>query len=396
MKRDYLVFAANMLLACAAAIALLTPKVAQSLQLEQSPNSGIAGNPIEDRITLPTAPRQAGRPSVQPLKDQIALQAEIDNLKALAKKFAMTNPSNVARGNQAAILQKRQTANAAWVLGLLYANGLGVELDYSEAHIRFKQAHQLGEPLATAGLAWCDIQGCEGLPSAHQARMWLGQLRAVKPGRALYLDWLVENTFSPLQNNSAASATSLEKTRLQRHQLLLNAAKTQDVQALIELGFEAVASERLKDAQTYFLTAASQSAVAAKNAQIIANRQNDQKPYCQIANNTDLPDNMILQVAQAMHRGDACPVNYIDAIRLYNLASGKGNLAAKRMLSLIYSKPLSDGNINVNWMQQLANLDVGNLSINISSANLISSLQREPTALYDLIPIQLRTLANSK
>ena len=396
MKRDHLVIVVNTVLACAAVIVLLTPKFAYSVQVEPSPSTP-TGNPVEGRITAPKATPQQKRSSVQPLKDQVELQTQVENLKAIVNK---SSTNGASRNSQTALLQKRQAANAAWALGLLYANGLGVDIDYSEAHLRFKQANQLGEPLATAGLAWCEIQGCEGFPSANKARFWIAQLRSAKAGRALYFDWLVDDTFSPLQNNSAASAASLEKTRLQRRQILLNAAKSQDVQALIELGFDAVASERLKEAATYFAAAAPNSVVAAQNASLIQTRQNDSPVNCKPQNADDLPDTVLLSSAQALHRGNAgingCPVNYAEAIRLYNLAANKGNVSAKRMLSLIYSKPDASGNLNIAWMQQLANLNAANLSLSIDGASLAPMLKRETTPLFDLIPQNLRNLANTQ
>lgn len=390
MKRDHLVFIANAVLACAAVAVLLTPKFAYSVQLEPAPNA-TTGNPIEDRITPPTTPRPASRPSMQPIKNQVALQTEVDSLKASVNKF---NANGASRNNQSALLQKRQAANAAWVLGLLYANGLGVDVDYSEAQLRFKQAHQLGEPLAAAGLAWCEIQGCDTWPSAHAARVWIAQLRVSKPGRAIYLDWLVEQTFLPLQTNSVKSEASIDKLAQQRRQLLLNAAKTQDVQALIELGFDAVASERVKEAYTYFAAAAPNSVVAAQNAALIQTRQNEHQVNCHIQGGADLPDTVLLSSAQSLHRGSGCPVNYAEAIRLYNLAANKGNVSAKRMLSLIYSKPDASGNLNIAWMQQLANLNAANLSLSIDSNSLAPMLKREPTPLFDLIPQNLRHLNN--
>ena len=392
MKRDHLVFIANTVFACAAAVVVLTPKFAYSVQVEPAKNA-TTGNPVEDRVALPasiaTAAKPVNRPSAQPLKNQVALQAEVESLKASINKY---NPSGAAKNSQTASLQKRQAGNAAWVLGLLYANAWGVELDYSEALLRFKQAQQLGEPLASAGLAWCDIQGCETLPSAHAARVWIAQLRAVKPARAMFMDWLVEQTFLPLQANSANSSASIEKIAQQRRQLLLNAAKTQDVQALIELGFDAVANEHIKEAQTYFSAAAPHSSVAAQNAALIQTRQNEHQVNCQIQGGVDLPDTVLLSSAQSLHRGSGCPVNYAEAIRLYNLAASKGNVAAKRMLSLIYSKPDSTGKLNIAWMQQLANLNAANLSLSIDSNSLAPMLKREPTPLFDLIPQNLRLL----
>lgn len=394
MKHDHLVIVANTVLACAAAVALMAPKFAHSVQIEPSPNAvngNLAGNPIEDRITLPQAPPPQKRNSVQPFKNQIALEADIDNLKAIANKV---NGSTAARPSPAAQLQRRQAANAAWVLGLLYANGLGVDIDYSEAHLRFKQAQQLGEPLAAAGLAWCEIQGCETWPSAHAARVWIAQIRTTKPARAMYLDWLVEQTFSPLLANSEKNAANNDKLAQQRRQLLLNAAKTNDVQALIELGFDAVANERLKEAYNYFAVAAPHSAVADQNASLIQTRQIEQPVECNIPSGADLQDTVLLSSAQAMHRGGNCPVNYAEAIRLYNLAANKGNMSAKRMLSLIYSKPDASGNLNIAWMQQLANLNTANLSLRIDGTGLTTMLKREPTPLFDLIPQNLRSLAN--
>ncbi len=396
MNRDHLVFVSNMVLACAAVIVLLTPKFAHSVQIEPSPNAvngNLTGNPIEDRITLPQALPQQKRNSVQPIKNQIALQADIDNLKAVANK---ANGAVTARSSPAIQLQRRQAANAAWVLGLLYSNGLGVDIDYSEAHLRFKQAHQLGEPWSTAGLAWCEIQGCETWPSASAARVWIAQLRSTKPARALYLDWLVEQTFSPLIANSEKSASSNDKLAQQRRQLLLNAAKMQDVQALIELGFDAVANERLKEAYTYYAAAAPYSAVAAQNAALVQTRQNEQPVECKIQGGVDLPDTVLLSSAQALHRGTGCTVNYAEAIRLYNLAANKGSVPAKRMLSLIYSKSDASGNLNIAWMQQLANLNAANLSLSIDGASLAPMLKREPTPLFDLIPQNLRNLATTQ
>jgi hypothetical protein len=392
MKHDHLVFIVNMVLACAAVVVLLTPKFAHSVQIEPSSNA-VTGDQIEDRIALPLAPSLQKRSSVQPIKNQLALQADIDNLKAAANK---ANGSIQQNRTNPTTQHRRQAANAAWVLGLLYANGLGVDIDYSEAHLRFKQAQQLGEPLSAAGLAWCEIQGCETWPSAHTARIWIAQLRSIKPARATYLDWLVEQTFSPLQANSEKSAASNEKLAQQRRQHLLNAAKAQDVQALIELGFDAVANERLKEAYTYFAAAAPNSVVAAQNAALVQTRQNEQPVNCKIQSGADLPDTVLFSSAQALHRGSGCPVNYAEAIRLYNLAANKGSVPAKRMLSLIYSKSDASGNLNIAWMQQLANLNAANLSLSLDGISLAPMLKREPTPLFDLIPQNLRNLANTQ
>lgn len=372
-----------------AVILLFLPRFAAGLQIEPSTNA-VPGNPVEDRVLPPTVPAPVVRPSLQPLKDKQALQTEINSLTLLANKPKPTT----TRNSQAAQLAQRQSASAAWVLGLMALNGVGMDQDYAQAQLRFKQAQQLGEPLAAAGLAWCAMQGCEGLPSAREARYWIAQLRATRPGRAFFLEWMAETAFSPLQANSAGSANELDKALANRRQLLLNAAKTKDTQALIELGFDAVAFERLKEAQSYFLAAAPNSKVAAANALLVLNRQTDQKALCQIANTTDVADAVLLNSAQALHRGDVCPVNYVEAIRLYNLAANKGNVSAKRMLALIYSKPNPNGTINIIWMQQLAQISVSTMTSSNNALNQSTMLQREPSPLYDLIPQNLRDLSH--
>jgi uncharacterized protein len=369
---------------CLLVSTLFFPRFAIGLQLESGSNAA-PGNPVEDRPLPSVNPIPVVRPSLEPLKDKIALQNEINALMLLADK-----PKSATGRNTQSV--QRQSASAAWVLGLLAANGVGMDQDYAQAQLRFKQAQQLGEPLAAAGLAWCALQGCEGLPSAREARYWISQLRATRPGRAFFLDWVVETTFSPLQANSADTANELDKAIANRRQLLLNAAKTKDTQALIELGFDAVASERLKEAQSYFLAAAPNSKAAAANALLVLNRQTDQKALCLVTNTADIPDTVLLSTAQALHRGDQCPVNYAEAIRLYNLSANKGNVAAKRMLSLIYSKPNANGTINITWMQQLAQINTMTMATNNYTLSNTTALQREPTPLFDLIPQNLRLL----
>jgi uncharacterized protein len=373
-------------------------QTALAVQVEKSSNSS-PSNPVEDRVTPPPELVPQSRPSAQSIKNKIALQLEINILAATVDKAktstSVTKPSSQAqqRQNNATAQGQRLSANAAWVLGLMAANGLGMEQDLAQAQLHFKHAQTLGEPLAAAGLAWCAIQGCEVLPSARDARAWIAKLKPVSAGRAFYLEWLVETTFSPLQANSADSAQELVKAMNSRRQLLLNAAKSKDVQALIELGFEAVAAEREKEAQRYFEAAAGQSKTAANNALLVQSRQTDRKALCQVTNAAELPDSVLLSSAQALHRGDSCSVNYIEAIRLYNLAANKGNTSAKRMLALIYSKPEANGGVNITWMQQLAQINAITLSTQLEVTALATKLRREPTALFDMIPQYLRDLA---
>lgn len=367
-------------------------------------NNLMAGDPVIEQPMSQAVKPLPAQPATKRVIENSALQTEIEKLQALASRSVA--PANTrsrlgpahSKTSSATLqtIQTLQTRNAAWVLGLLYLHGVGVVQDPAQALFWFKQANQQGEPWAAAGLAWCAIEGCEAPPNPVAARPWVAQLHAVKPGRAMYLEWLVESSLSPLQANSIASAQEIEKTRLARRQLLLSAARLQDVQAQIELGFESVAAERTAEAQAYFQAASATSKVAADNAKLVMHRQSDQKALCQVGNADNLPASTLLTSAQALHRGDLCQVNYFEAVRLYNLAAAKGNLIAKRMLGLIYSRPGPAGGINITWMQQLANLNVSKLSPNLDRASLPPMLQREPTALSDLIPPYLRKLSENK
>jgi TPR repeat protein len=382
----------SLVLICLMTYLLVFPRVAFALKVEPSTQPTM-GDPILDRL-----PAQAivAQPASKREIENSALLTEINKLKAAATR---TNTNVVTRGRAtppSPSSAQVQTRSAAWVLGLLHLQGMGVPQDAPQALYWFNQANQLGEPLAAAGLAWCAIDGCDAPSNPVAARAWVAQLRSIKPGRALYLEWLVETALSPLQANSADTAQEFEKTRLARRQLLVNAAKFQDVQALIELGFESIAAERVLEAQAYFQAAAPHSKVAANNAKLVVSRLGDQKALCQVNNAENLPANTLLTSAQALHRGDSCQVNYIEAIRLYNLASNKGNVIAKRMMSLIYSKPGVDGNINIAWMQQLANINISTLSPNLDRYSLPPMMQREPNGLSDLIPLYLRHLSEIK
>ena len=367
---------------------LVFPNTSLAFKVEPNPKNN-TGDPVYDRPLAPAAPAQ---PATKRVTENSSLQTEIGKIKALANRAPAFVP---ARGRTPPGSAQIQVRTAAWVLGLLHLHGMGMVQDPAQALFWFKQANELGEPLAAAGLAWCALEGCDALPDPSAARPWVAQLRAVKPGRALYLDWLIESTLSPLQINSANSALEIEKLHQARKQLLLNAAKLQDAQALIELGFDSVAAERAAEAQSYFQTAAANSKVAADNAKLVVRRQGDQKTLCQVSNAEELTANTLLASAQALHRGDRCQVNYFESIRLYNLAAAKGNVIAKRMLALIYSRPGPAGGINITWMQQLANMNVNTLSPTLDSPGVSPMLRREPTAVSDLIPPYLRRLAEN-
>ena len=93
-----------------------------------------------------------------------------------------------------------------------------------------------------------------------------------------------------------------------------------------------------------------------------------------------------LAAARKYHRGEGVPSNFVEAIRFYRLAESRGSVEARRMLGLIYSRPMPDGSVNAGWMQQLAYVDTTTVVPTVGVTGSNHTLVREPTPLYDLMP----------
>jgi uncharacterized protein len=320
--------------------------------------------------------------------ESAAMNPDVARLRSLA----MTGVVRSQRNASAASATKAQ-ANAAWVLGLLYLHGIGVAANPAEAAKWFESARTLGEPLAVAGLAWCDIEGCKAQPNPALARRWLPALRAVNLPRAQYLQWLIDTRLSPLKVATPGSqfhASSRPDPGLPNRQWLVAAAQAGDVQAAIELGLDSVAANRPEQALTYFRAVASRSQVAAANAALMQERQQGPLKTFQPGS----ADETLAQ-AQRNHRGQGQPANYVEAIRLYQKAQNQGNVQARKMLELIFSRPLANGHVDVVWMQQLAYANYANDMVVLGGALPHLTLQREPTPLFDLLPLLWRNYRSS-
>ena len=55
------------------------------------------------------------------------------------------------------------------------------------------------------------------------------------------------------------------------------------------------------------------------------------------------------------------------------------------MLELIFSRPGPDGQIDLAWMQQLAQVDLSNAVPKVESNIIKQNLKREPTPLFELV-----------
>lgn len=317
---------------------------------------------------LPPAPLQARE---QPS----ALEAEVSRLRSRALSVD-PQPGRVAR----------EQARAAWLLGLLYLHGLGVTASPSEAAGWFERARALGEPLAAAGLAWCEIDGCRTAPNPAAAQRWITLLRRVDLPRAQYLQWLADERLSPLQlaTPGLRGEPAPAKPAWDR-QLLLSAARGGNVHARIELGFESISANRPAEALEHFRAAAPRSEAASANAALLSERLRVTPPARSSASAADT-----FARAQRNHRGEGQPANFVEAIRLYRLAQNQGSEPAKRMLELIFSRPGPDGQVDIAWMQQLAYLNLSGGAPALDSTTVRRALRREPTPLFDMLPAYLR------
>lgn len=279
-----------------------------------------------------------------------------------------------------------QSAQAAWALGLIYLHGAGVRRDTALAQRWFQQAARFGrEPWAYAGLTWCHLEGCAGPPDPTAASREIEQLRPLHRARADFLQWVLARRQTPLQV-AKPGMNQDQVLELPNRQLLEKAAEAGDMHANIELGMDAVTNERFEQAEQYFRRAGPQSQAAQENLQQLAARGSSPIKAQQ---NSPLTASAVeaLMTARKYHRGQGVPSNFTEAIRFYRLADQRGSVEARRMLALIYSRPAPGGGLDPGWMQKLANVDVSTTIPTIGVLGTTHLLHREPTPLYDLMPV---------
>lgn len=299
---------------------------------------------------------------------------------------------------------QRLQANAAWQMGLLTLHGICLSLNTADAALWFERAQNLGEPLAPAGLAWCEIEGCKAAANPAAAGKWVEMLRRVDAPRALYLQWLMQSRLAPLEIAPATPAKLGQQLSIppaQNRQLLASAAQLGDTNARIEMGLDSVYANRPEEALAFFKSAAAKSTAANINSGVIAERLNASArlpPANRASAVTPVKAQSALEnftQAQRYHRGTGVPSNYTEAIRLYQLAKNQGSVPARKMLELIFSRPGLDGQIDLAWMQQLAQVDVTDGQPKLDGNSNKQNLKREPTPLFELVRQPWRRYAAS-
>ncbi len=292
-------------------------------------------------------------------------------------------------------------ADAAWLLGLLALHGLAMPADPAQAQHWFERAQMLSHPLAPAGLAWCQLSGCVAAPNPSTAMHWIVLVGRTDPGLAKYLEWHAAKALAPLAEPRSYSpdpypgsvALMVASPRLQK--LLTQAVRAGNAQAGNELGLEFIARGDLDQAMVQFQSASAKSEAAAANASLLARRSHSSSSVG--ARSPRYSPAEWYAEAQRYHRGDGVPANYTEAVRLYQVAASSGDSQARKMLELIFSRPLQGGAIDIVWMQQLASLHIGanGSSPGMTTAAPTSGWQRDPSPLYNLVPLRWRSPGSS-
>ncbi len=359
---------------------------------------------LPDMAPLMKALRNVNEPesmggSTRKLNEQAT--RELANLKTTALSVP-GDPSGRAAAGQSACL-----------LGLLYLHGAAVNPDSARARQWFSLCAHYRDPLASAGLAWCALDGCQSAPNLSQAQIWVRRLNRVEPARAAHFQWLIDVQLRPLNPKATEGLQTLSTPE---RNLLVKAVAGGNVHAMIELGILHAQSHDLARALQLFDQASGQSRVAAENAAWVRQRIAAEHaasampsvtsqailaaPPTPVQEFTIESKPMVMATpeqaqatylaARRFHRGDGVALNYAEAIRLYRQADAQGSGHAKRMLSLIYSRTTPEGGLDAVWMRQLADLDVNAPVPKQDVALGASALRREPTPLIDLLPTKWR------
>jgi len=375
--------------ACLVLAVVTTAPVLASVRALPTP----AETPTIDSATLNAASPQGPGPD-DPMQEKM-----LQKLRSAAQRDGV--PTRKPRPPPAHTPQSSgdlSPADAAWLLGLLALHGLAMPADPAQAQHWFERAQMLSHPLAPAGLAWCQLSGCVAAPNPSTAMHWIALVARPEPGLAKYLEWHAARALAPLAEPRSFSpdpypgsvAPVAASPPLQK--LLTQAVRAGNAQAGNELGLEFIASGDLEQAMAQFQSASAESEAAAANASLLARRIHSGSNTRTRSARYSAAD--WYAQAQRYHRGDGVPANYTEAVRLYQVAASSGDPLARKMLALIFSRPLQGGVVDVAWMQQLAGLRIGT---NGSSPGMTMSAppngwQREPSPLYHLVPLQWRTV----
>uniref|UniRef100_UPI0035A0BC04 tetratricopeptide repeat protein n=1 Tax=Delftia acidovorans TaxID=80866 RepID=UPI0035A0BC04 len=185
-----------------------------------------------------------------------------------AQQRALSQLRSRAEGKGVSPATQRE---AQWVMGLLALHGIAMAQDGPQARTWFERAQRAGHPLASAGLAWCAMDGCGQPPDPPAARPWIAQLAKTDPARAQYLEWLLARRLAPL-STAEPVGEALTVAGTPDQELLQRAARSGSPGAQLEWGLALLAQDEPEAALRQFRAAAARSSSAATNAQMLGER----------------------------------------------------------------------------------------------------------------------------
>ena len=280
---------------------------------------------------------------------------------------SVSAPSGDAPIDSKAVKPKSPAAPAAiWEEGALagdghamlrlahaYLYGLdGATRDAGVAANWFERAAVAQEPLALLGHAYVLALGVGVPKNVGKARELLQRAEGLGYARAYYLHAQLEGQLIGPTQASRARA------------LIGEAAERGDALAQNALG---VNYERLGDrvtARLWYAKAIQGSQAARANLARLDKSgvaDADDRLGLQLLRDQAAAGDSNAQflLARRQHRGDGTPADYTQALLNYRLSAAQDYAPAKRMLQLILSKTGPYGQLDPQWMQQVANVDVG-------------------------------------
>lgn len=298
-----------------------------------------------------------------------------------------SNQPNAAMPRQAV---NPQAPNISVLLqqGLAHLYGLGVPIDMTLAGKTMMRAWAQGDSLAAAGIALCHASACYGTPNAGSVLLWADRVRRLAPGKAKLLEWQAAQLGA--QNSPTPNSAG------QTQRLLMQAVALEDPVAMNERALQLISTDQLPQAIDMLEKARLRGSPAA--AQNLGKLQQNQNNADHVGSVDKTKKDLRFASAMAgqddynqalkYHRGLGVPVNITQAVSYYQRSAQQGNLAAKHMLELIFSRPTPQGTIDEVWMRQLAPPE-GIKSAVYGRTQATVWYQKDSSLLVDWIPASL-------
>lgn len=258
--------------------------------------------------------------------------------------------------------------------GLRLLHGLAGPQDLKQAGYIFMLAYTRGDAQAPTAVAYCTLLGCYGGPDRRSVALWIERARVREGGKAKLLEWAAADQF-----DTAASSARLAS-------LLRDASALQDPVALNELGLQQLTAGQRSTALKSFESAAQKgSSAAARNLNLLIQQPENRTESAERSNAVS-PGQSLYEQAKRYHLGQGVPINDVQAIELYRQAANLGNLQAKRMLGLIFSRVNPQGRPDPIWMRQLALRQQGLRSLEMQATAIWP--QKDISLLADWLPME--------